>query len=293
MRLPFLAALLLIATTHRSILAQDAFLSGTSQEIGNTTFYNFTDSDGNYHFGSSQQIGGTTFHNLSDSSGNYTFGTSQQIGNTAFHNFSDNSGNDLFGTSGQIGNTTFHNFSDSRGGFGYGTSQRIGNTVFNNLTYSAGRTRFGTSFSMTPTWNSSDYRGNDGTPNQRPFAVTPTDEQRDDDEHPDSDVAGQTTYSDLNYTPSALPYQTSRQTPTAATIAEASQAKQAQTTRPPTEYPQFVLQGIIYARDGSEAMINGMSLRAGDAIEGARITSIERDAVRLNFNGSEVVLHLQ
>ena len=61
---------------------------------------------------------------------------------------------------------------------------------------------------------------------------------------------------------------------------------------PPAELPKLVLQGITSATDGNEAMINGVSLREGEDIEGARIVSIERRAVRLDFGGREIVLHL-
>ena len=70
-------------------------------------------------------------------------------------------------------------------------------------------------------------------------------------------------------------------------------AEQAATTpKPLPEPPKLVLQGITLAADGSEAMINGISLRAGEDIEGARITTIERRAVRLDFGGREIVLRL-
>lgn len=62
--------------------------------------------------------------------------------------------------------------------------------------------------------------------------------------------------------------------------------------KPPPEPPKMVLQGITFATDGSEAMINGISLRQGEDIEGARITTIERRAVRLDFGGREIVLRL-
>ena len=56
--------------------------------------------------------------------------------------------------------------------------------------------------------------------------------------------------------------------------------------------PKLVLQGITYAPDGSEVMINGMSLREGAEIEGARVVAIDRRSVKLDFSGSEIVLRL-
>jgi hypothetical protein len=62
--------------------------------------------------------------------------------------------------------------------------------------------------------------------------------------------------------------------------------------KPLPEPPKLVLQGITSAADGNEAMINGVSLREGEDIEGARIVTIERRAVRLDFSGREIVLRL-
>lgn len=55
--------------------------SGTSYEIGGTTFYNFNDGT----TGSSYDIGDTTFYNIDGRSG-----TSSNIGGTTFFNFQDN-----------------------------------------------------------------------------------------------------------------------------------------------------------------------------------------------------------
>jgi hypothetical protein len=62
--------------------------------------------------------------------------------------------------------------------------------------------------------------------------------------------------------------------------------------KPLPEPPKLLLQGITSAADGNEAMINGVSLREGEDIEGARIVTIERRAVRLDFGGREIVLRL-
>jgi cytoskeletal protein RodZ len=56
--------------------------------------------------------------------------------------------------------------------------------------------------------------------------------------------------------------------------------------------PKLVLQGITYARDGSEAMINNLTVREGDDIEGARVVTIESRRVKLDFNGCEISLRL-
>jgi hypothetical protein len=56
--------------------------------------------------------------------------------------------------------------------------------------------------------------------------------------------------------------------------------------------PKLVLQGITYAKDGSEAMINNLTVREGDEIEGARVVTIESRRVKLDFNGHEISLRL-
>ncbi|HUJ11748.1 MAG TPA: hypothetical protein VL171_17195 [Verrucomicrobiae bacterium] len=76
-------------------------------------------------------------------------------------------------------------------------------------------------------------------------------------------------------------------------VMEKIKAEQAaEAPKPAAEPPQLALQGITLAADGSEAMINGISLREGEDIEGAKVVSIERRAVRLQFDGREIVLHL-
>jgi len=76
-------------------------------------------------------------------------------------------------------------------------------------------------------------------------------------------------------------------------VVEKIKAEQAATApKPLAEPPKLVLQGITSAADGNEAMINGVSLREGEDIEGARIMTIERRAVRLDFSGREIVLRL-
>jgi hypothetical protein len=56
--------------------------------------------------------------------------------------------------------------------------------------------------------------------------------------------------------------------------------------------PKFVLQGITYAKDGSDAMINDQTVHEGDEIEGARVVTIESRRVKLDFNGREIFLRL-
>jgi cytoskeletal protein RodZ len=56
--------------------------------------------------------------------------------------------------------------------------------------------------------------------------------------------------------------------------------------------PQLVLQGITYASDNRDAMINGVTVHEGEEIEGARVVTIENRRVTLNFNGQGIILRL-
>lgn len=58
------------------------------------------------------------------------------------------------------------------------------------------------------------------------------------------------------------------------------------------DLPKLVLQGITYAKDGSDAMINDQTVHEGDEIEGARVVAIENRRVKLDFNGREITLRL-
>jgi hypothetical protein len=58
------------------------------------------------------------------------------------------------------------------------------------------------------------------------------------------------------------------------------------------DLPKLVLQGITYAKDGSDAMINDQTVHEGDDIEGARVVTIESRRVKLDFNGHEITLRL-
>jgi hypothetical protein len=56
--------------------------------------------------------------------------------------------------------------------------------------------------------------------------------------------------------------------------------------------PKLVLQGITFAKDDREAMINGVTVREGEDMEGAHIVTIEPRRVKLDFKGQEIVLRL-
>jgi hypothetical protein len=56
--------------------------------------------------------------------------------------------------------------------------------------------------------------------------------------------------------------------------------------------PNLVLQGITYAKDDREALINGLTMHEGEDIEAARVVTIEARRVKLDFKGQEIILRL-
>lgn len=58
--------------------------------------------------------------------------------------------------------------------------------------------------------------------------------------------------------------------------------------------PEFRLNGILYdAEAGSIAIINNQILREGDSIEGAKLVSILRDEIELEFEGKTINLKIK
>jgi len=62
---------------------------------------------------------------------------------------------------------------------------------------------------------------------------------------------------------------------------------------PPVELPKLTLQGILMDSRSREAMINDISVKEGEDIDGAKVISIERKLVKLQFAGREIVLRIQ
>jgi hypothetical protein len=60
----------------------------------------------------------------------------------------------------------------------------------------------------------------------------------------------------------------------------------------PGEPPKLVLQGITYASDNRDAMIDGVTVHEGEEIEGAHVVTIESRRVKLDFKGQEIILRL-
>jgi len=61
----------------------------------------------------------------------------------------------------------------------------------------------------------------------------------------------------------------------------------------PVEPPKFTLEGITRDVQGFEALINGVSLRQGEEIDGAKVTAIDSRVVRLTWRGQEIVLRMR
>lgn len=105
-------------------------LNGNSRPIGGTTYYSFQDRDGNNIQGNSRTIGGTTYYSSNDFHGNRVSGSSRTIGGTTYYSSSDAKGNATSGSSHTIGGTTYYSASDRKGNSASGSSRTIGNTTY-------------------------------------------------------------------------------------------------------------------------------------------------------------------
>lgn len=54
--------------------------------------------------------------------------------------------------------------------------------------------------------------------------------------------------------------------------------------------PNWLLSGIVFAPDGSYAIINDKIARAGDSVQGAKLEKIGSDEVVLNYQGQRITL---
>lgn len=57
--------------------------------------------------------------------------------------------------------------------------------------------------------------------------------------------------------------------------------------------PPFTLNGIIWVPEKPRALINGKRVTVGAEIDGAKVTAIGRKEVKIDFNGSQIVLNLE
>lgn len=60
----------------------------------------------------------------------------------------------------------------------------------------------------------------------------------------------------------------------------------------PPEPPKLALQGITVDATGREALVNGVTVRVGEIVDGAKVTGIEARVVRLEFAGKEIQLRM-
>ena len=75
-------------------------------------------------------------------------------------------------------------------------------------------------------------------------------------------------------------------------VVEKLKAEQPAAPPPPPEPPKFALQGITSGAGGREAMINGINVREGDEVDGARVVAIESRRVKLQLGEREILLRM-
>lgn len=59
------------------------------------------------------------------------------------------------------------------------------------------------------------------------------------------------------------------------------------------QYPELVLNGIMYLAERPQAIINNSVVEEGDTVSGAKVLSIKKNTVILNFNDVEISLSLK
>jgi len=57
--------------------------------------------------------------------------------------------------------------------------------------------------------------------------------------------------------------------------------------------PNLTLNGVMYLKESPRAIINGNMVQEGDSVNGARVTAINKDNVRLDYNNAEITLKLK
>jgi type II secretory pathway component PulC len=62
---------------------------------------------------------------------------------------------------------------------------------------------------------------------------------------------------------------------------------------PGAQYPELVLNGIMYLEIGPCAIINDAIVEEGDIVKGARVTKINKKSVVLEYNNVEITLSLK
>jgi hypothetical protein len=77
-----------------------------------------------------------------------------------------------------------------------------------------------------------------------------------------------------------------------AKVLDKIKAEQVTAKPPAPEPPKFVLQGVTSEGGAREAMINGVNVREGDDVDGARVVTIESRRVKLQFGEREITVRL-
>jgi len=110
-----------------------------------------------------------------------------------------------------------------------------------------------------------------------------------------------TSHQEISYKPLTPQQETPKAQAAAPAVTEDAAPKKAAEPPPPIAvrpdagqgYPDFVLNGIMYLADGSQAIINNSMVTAGDTVSGATVVRINRNSVILNYNNTEITLTLK
>ena len=54
--------------------------------------------------------------------------------------------------------------------------------------------------------------------------------------------------------------------------------------------PNFMLNGLVYANEGSYCLINGKVVKLGEVIEGATLIKVTPDSAQLDYQGRKIIL---
>jgi hypothetical protein len=65
-----------------------------------------------------------------------------------------------------------------------------------------------------------------------------------------------------------------------------------QTPGSPASFPKLKLQGIYFRRTNPSVLINGRTLFVGDHVDGARVVTVDRQTVTMEFSGQTNLLTL-
>ena len=78
----------------------------------------------------------------------------------------------------------------------------------------------------------------------------------------------------------------------AGTVTEKPVPADTRTTGSPAPFPKLKLQGIYFRRTNPSVLINGRTLFVGDRVDGARVVTVDRQTVTVEFSGQTNLLTL-